>query len=428
MTDSWLTFGPRLFFFGSVVQWSSRNCVEMLTAMEGFVQKRLPSPYKRLVLDRLLTAVLNYTDLVTDILVMLQYGCFLQHVLNTNCTTNAASSWIPTCEPHWWWFGLSLSILVLSTVAQAFVYTIRPDQHRGFRCLCCLGIFQLTYLRDLFLAVCSPSKARAEEEKQSSISRDFTLKIMESTPQLYLQSYVLFAIQAHGDPLKLISTIVSAASLALGLVRFMVHTKVLPDILSTFTGKFLVGLFLTTDQLLRASAYALMISESTRPIGIPLIVLFPVLSWIMCYKAFGRSGFGGLCLAFSAGLWAGHILPVMSFSATFKPESSDLRGSERWKQVYIYLALPLRYLEMICCGILGLTVTKTSCGKTPVLEMIIFFSLMFGNLFFCIAMISSWIKEPQVAPDMPEAKAIDSPPVTVGANNMPQGNEWCQNG
>lgn len=263
----------------------------MLT-MEGFVQKRVPSPYKRLVLDRLLTVFLNYTDLITDILVMLQYGCFLQHTLSTNCTTgienvgNVTTSWIPTCEPHWWWFGLSLSILVVSTVAHAFVYTIRPGQNQKFCCFCCLGIFQLTYLRDLWLAVLYPTTAEAEEEKHSTVGRDFTVKILECTPQLYLQTFVLFSIQAHGDRLKVVSTLLSAASLALGLVKFMAAQSVYQqNFLQTFARKLTVGLFLTTDQLLRASAYSLMLSEVARPLGIPIILLFPVLSLIICYKA-----------------------------------------------------------------------------------------------------------------------------------------------
>ena len=403
----------------------------MLTAMEGFVQKRVPSPYKRLVLNRLLTAVLNYTDLVTDILVMLQYGCFLRHTLSTNCTTgianvgNVTTSWIPSCEPHWWWFGLSLSILVLSTVAQAFVYTIRPGQHRSFRSFCCLGLFQLTYLRDLFLAVLYPSTAEAEEEKNSTGGRDFTVKILECTPQLYLQTFVLFSIQAHGDVLKVISTLLSAVSLAFGLVRFMeaqsAHTQ--QHFLQSFARKLTVGLFLTTDQLLRASAYSLMLSEKARPLGIPIILLFPVLSWIICYKALGRSGFGGFCLAFSVGILAGHILPLVSLTSTLG-DSTDFRGPAWWQQFHMYLALPLRYIEMTFCGVVGLTVAKTNCGHVPVVEMITFFSLMVGNLILCIAMIFCMQFKIQVNPtDEVQAKP-DSPPMTlVGANSVPQGNE-----
>lgn len=399
----------------------------MLT-MEGFLQKRVPSPYKRLVLDRLLTVFLNYTDLITDILVMLQYGCFLQHTLSTNCTTgienvgNVTTSWIPTCEPHWWWFGLSLSILVVSTVAHAFVYTIRPGQNQKFCCFCCLGIFQLTYLRDLWLAVLYPTTAEAEEEKHSTVGRDFTVKILECTPQLYLQTFVLFSIQAHGDRLKVVSTLLSAASLALGLVKFMAAQSVYQQkFLQTFARKLTVGLFLTTDQLLRASAYSLMLSEVARPLGIPIILLFPVLSLIICYKALGRSGFGGFCLAFSVGVLAGHILPLFSLTSTLG-DSTDFRGPAWWQEIYFYLALPLRYIEMTFCGVVGLTVAKTTCGHVPVIEMITFFSLMVGNLVFFIAMFFCMSKTQVNPTDELQAKP-DSPPMTlVGANSVPQGN------
>ena len=400
----------------------------MLAAMERFVQNRVPSAYKRLVLDRLLTVFLNYLDLITDILVLLQYGCFLQHTLNTNCITGIAvenvTKWIPTCEPHWWWFGLSLSILVVSTVAQAFVYTIRPGQSQKFHWFCCLGIFQLSYLRDLWLAVMYPTIAETEEEEQSTVGRDFTVKILECAPQLYLQTFVLFSIQAHRDGLKVVSTLLSAASLALGFVKFMAAQSVYQQhFLQTFARKLTVGLFLTTDQLLRASAYSLMLSEVARPVGIPIILLFPVLSLIICYKALGRSSFGGFCLAFSVGVLVGHILPLFSLTSTLG-DSKDLQGPAWWKQLYIYLALPLRYIEMTFCGVVGLTMAKTTCGHVPVIEMIVFFSLMVGNLIFLIAMICCMQIKTQVQPTNELQAKPDSPPMTlVGANSVPQGNE-----
>eukprot|EP00438_Fugacium_kawagutii_P014169 Skav207935 [mRNA] locus=scaffold108:23565:24734:+ [translate_table: standard] len=380
---------------------------------------KMPTPYARLVLDRLFSAVLNYVDFVTDILVMLEYGCFLRNALSTRCAVAvdnlSMESWIPVCQPHWWWFGLSLSILVVSTVAQAFVYTIRPGQHGGFCCFCCLGIFQLTYLRDLGMAICFPDAAQKEAEINSSLSRDLMVKISECTPQLYLQTYILFAIQAQGDQLKVISTLVSAASLALGLVKFMAAQSGFQGILETFPRKLAVGLFLTTDQLLRAWAYAVMLSEAAWPVGVPIMLLFPLVSLILCYKALGTSGFGGLCLALSAGVWAGHILPLLSLTSTLTPDPKDFRGAEVWKRAYIRLALPLRYLEMTSCGVVGFTVAKTACGQVPVIEMTTFFILMFGNLIVCIGIILCTRSQVQVNPS--EESHPESPPLTlVGAN------------
>lgn len=398
----------------------------MLT-LEALVQKHGPSPYWRLVLDRLFAAFLNYSDFITDILVMLEYGCFLPHALSTTCTVGLGnvgnSGWIPTCQAHWWWFGLSLSILLVSTFAQASVYGLGHGNRRC-RCFFCLGFFQLSYLRDLWLAIMYPTTAEAEEEINSSVGRDLTVKMLECTPQLYLQTYVLFAIQAHGDRLKVISTLLSAASLALGIVRFMARQSLYQQkILQTFPRKVMVGLFFTTDQLLRASAYTLMLSEAARPIGIPIILVFPVLSIIIFYKASGRSGFGGWCLAFSAGILVGHILPVLGLVSILNPDSDELNGPEWWKKMYSYLALPLRYLEMTLCGVVGLTVAKTTCGHVPVVEMITFFILLFGNIILCIAMVCCMKPKIQVEPTG-ESQAPDSPPMTlVGANCVPHGTD-----
>jgi hypothetical protein len=58
--------------------------------------------------------------------------------------------------------------------------------------------------------------------------------MLESAPQLYLQSYILFVIGEHRNHLKLISIMFSALSLAVGVSKFVMwqfeDTRLLPKV------------------------------------------------------------------------------------------------------------------------------------------------------------------------------------------------------
>jgi hypothetical protein len=51
-----------------------------------------------------------------------------------------------------------------------------------------------------------------------------------------------------------------------------------------------LALFLTSDQLMRAAAYALVLSEAARFLGLPLVLLFGLLAWMLRFRAAGAEG------------------------------------------------------------------------------------------------------------------------------------------
>ena len=83
-----------------------------------------------------LTMVFNMADLGTDVMVILEYSCTIGDGQESQCASeegNLLSDQAKTdrtqqaCEPHWWWFGISGSLLFCANVAQAFCYAFgRP--------------------------------------------------------------------------------------------------------------------------------------------------------------------------------------------------------------------------------------------------------------------------------------------------------------
>lgn len=167
---------------------------------------------------------------------------------------------------------------------------------------------------------------------------------------------------------------------------------VIPGGLSYFCFGFGVtqpGLFLATDQLLRASGYALVLSPAARPIGVPMMLVFGVLSWGLIHKAYGTGG-GVATLVFTLfiAVVGGHVVPIFPLNALIDTTmKTALKGSECWKQLYLRWALAPRFLEMVLCGIIGWTVAKTACGSTPTVEVGSFFGLLAVNFMFLLVML-----------------------------------------
>lgn len=341
-------------------------------------------------LEELFVVVLNYVDFFTDVFVTLEYGCFIENELSTSCDGSEG------CEPHWWWFSTALGILIVSTVVSSFYYSTSPG-------LCCLSLFQLSHLRDLYLACEKPDP----EEIQRKRIRDMVTKMLESAPQLYLQSYVLFAVGQHRNRQKIVSVVISSLALSYGVMRFLTL-----DQHATRLQKATLFLFLTTDQLLRASGYALALSEHARQVGVPLILAFALLSWLLRLKA---DGHGALAALFS-GLVAGHVVPVDSLQARLTPEAvlqkgfrttGRLHGSELWRTVYVYYSLLPRYVEVIIYGLLGLTMARRRCGFVPREEVNVIIVLLGLNVSILVFMLCVGFER--------KAKVV-TVPVVVGAH------------
>ncbi|CAK8998518.1 unnamed protein product [Durusdinium trenchii] len=332
------------------------------------------------VADRLVNMGLNYLDIVTDVIVVLSYGCFTNNSLtiscnnqdvflsnSTNSTTNATITLEEEalCQPHWWWFGIGLSLLVVSTLVQACFYGGFSDSVTwGVVSLC-----QLSYVRDVWLATQDDDpNDKGDGEATPAMLRDVIVKLTECAPQLYLQSYILFAVGAHGHFVNVFSTLVSASSLSYGIAKRYSFLDL--------KEKILVFFFLATDQLLRASAYAFILSDAVRPIGITLAVLFLVgLTALVCCAGGSETGCSYLLF--------GHLVPV-SFFQVADPEKSQSE-KRAW-----FLCLIGRYIEMIIYGLLGLTVATTSCGYAPVNEVVAFFALLAVNVVLLLLFVC-WI-------------------------------------
>ena len=266
-------------------------------------------------------------------------------------------------------FGIGLSLLVVSTLVQACFYGGFSDSVTwGVVSLC-----QLSYVRDVWLATQDDDpNDKGDGEATPAMLRDVIVKLTECAPQLYLQSYILFAVGAHGHFVNVFSTLVSASSLSYGIAKRYSFLDL--------KEKILVFFFLATDQLLRASAYAFILSDAVRPIGITLAVLFLVgLTALVCCAGGSETGCSYLLF--------GHLVPV-SFFQVADPEKSQSE-KRAW-----FLCLIGRYIEMIIYGLLGLTVATTSCGYAPVNEVVAFFALLAVNvvllLLFVLLDLQEW--------------------------------------
>ena len=62
------------------------------------------------------------------------------------------------------------------------------------------------------------SRFMDDDKKQHILQRDMVIKLVESAPQAFFQAYVIFALEAHGQPLRVFSLAISIASLSLSLV------------------------------------------------------------------------------------------------------------------------------------------------------------------------------------------------------------------
>mmetsp|Transcript_50405 Transcript_50405/g.117584 ORF Transcript_50405/g.117584 Transcript_50405/m.117584 type:complete len:304 (+) Transcript_50405:49-960(+) len=194
-------------------------------------------------------AVLNLVDFVTDILVLLQFACVVKSSHDVECdhsppnipdSSNASSGDASQCQVHPWWVVIS-SLLLLSscTVSAAFYSKGRTKESISnsrdsskFRdnskyddavvmdCARVLSFIvafmQLAPFMDLLQALCQ-KRLLNEGKRQAILEREVVLKLIESAPQAFFQAYILFALEAHGQTLRVFSLAVSISSLSLSL-------------------------------------------------------------------------------------------------------------------------------------------------------------------------------------------------------------------
>ncbi|CAK9037977.1 unnamed protein product [Durusdinium trenchii] len=80
-----------------------------------------------------------------------------------------------------------------------------------------VAFFQLAPFMDLIHMLRHGNRFIDDNKKQTILRRDLIIKLVESAPQAFFQAYVLFAIEAHGQPLRVFSLSVSIISVSLSL-------------------------------------------------------------------------------------------------------------------------------------------------------------------------------------------------------------------
>ena len=172
-------------------------------------------------------ACLNLLDFVTDILVLLQFGCLFGAPLQTDCSHSDSAPDLPNaqCTVHPWWLAISATILFCSSVGSAYMYSRksrRGVRNQEVRMLAggisfIVALLQLAPFMDLIHMYRHRGKFMDEEKKKHILMRDLVIKLVESAPQAFFQAYVLFALEAHRQPLRVFSLSVSVCSLSLSL-------------------------------------------------------------------------------------------------------------------------------------------------------------------------------------------------------------------
>ncbi|CAE7244021.1 unnamed protein product [Symbiodinium natans] len=328
----------------------------------------------------LFALLLNQLDFWTDVVVVLEYGCFIPNNLElpcagaepaagnaTNATTEAEHSEPPlelVCRPHWWWFGIAGSMLLVSTVVPAFiwVYNKRVD---GPCSRCGWFLVAVLQLGDLF----DFAEAARVTDEHDVISRrlfkDLSTKCLESVPQAYFQGYVLYRLGAHGQLFKVGSFVVSC--LALGYSLMDMTQKLDPDVFAHPGGpcsKALFTLFWATDLATRTGAVAMAFVDPLRPWAGALLGLGPLL----CGVAF-------FCIHADCVNFPINHLTMFCGAAV----RSDIDPNGAWK--FNPSANFYRYVETALLALLALLFTQTACGTSPTSEATIFAGLFSVNLF-----------------------------------------------
>ena len=235
-----------------------------------------------------------------------------------------------------------------------------------------IAFAQLNYVVDIVARLC---RGRARHVTALLLQREITTKCLESAPQLYFQAYVLFALGTHGEPLQAVSVAISVASLTYGGMKaFFVcrHLFVAENVymrLASILSKIMILLAGSLDQAWRAGAFALVLTQASRPIGIALLVSFWVLfvstATVHLRMQCPRPNLLLLmCFCATLGTLVAHLTPGMLLvmgNTTHNRQADEFTAISR--------CLPrlavLRWTEGLVCVGVAFAVSKTPCGYTP---------------------------------------------------------------
>ena len=318
------------------------------------------SAWEKKMLDVCITAALNILDFYSDLLVILKYACVVDSGLSLKCGDDHGSQ---TCQPHYWWFGIALTMLVISNLTHSCAWVALIQDNFRFNAVCGdTGLFLIHVEMD--------EESARQEALRGKLVREVLTKCLESAPQLYFQAYVLFALGAHGEPAQVASVVISILSLTYGGTKIFAlnadpewspHLRAYKR-MTTFRGLALICLFGALDLAWRAGATAIVMTEASRPVGIGVLLVF-YLAFIVCFATNFRGPDIGarICSAILIGTLLGHLTPgALLLLGSEAREHLRFTGPPRlaW----------LRWCEGLACVAVAFGVCKTACGHTPVRE------------------------------------------------------------
>ncbi|CAE7547847.1 TEX30 [Symbiodinium sp. CCMP2592] len=249
------------------------------------------SAHQKMVLGLAFSALLNLADFYSDVLVTLEYGCVISNsleaacgedVLQVNSTQNLTDGAemtraAPACTPHYWWLGISLTILIPANCVQAFMWTVVSRSgsvvsRSGSVVDFVIAFLQLSPFVDLYKSM-NGEASESDKKPRSAVYKDLAAKICESAPQTFLQAYVIYIVGAHTDVLKQMSLAISLAAIGWGLSDpsnpvWIGQKAVLNHLEGRFVRRCLSGVYLALDVGCRSGAWAMAFSAGPRPFGI----------------------------------------------------------------------------------------------------------------------------------------------------------------
>ena len=293
-----------------------------------------------------------------------------------------AQGQISECSPHWAWFGISCTLLVISTLVPAMWWTLGQMQRHendnlccgGCPHFCCLGVAQLSHAWEL-IALCLGHE-RTEDDENGSVFRNIFTSITESAPQLYFQAYVIFQLGAYGQGFKIASICISIASLSASTVMSASSDTtdgVRNPRLRSWKGKAIGMCFIATDAAVRSLGYAMALSEPVRPYGAPTAGTFFLLCTIyqVCIcrrqRCSSDSAFAVVTLPY--------VIPVVPL----------VLKKEQYRKTGLEVLLALRFLETVTFGILAGIFGETACGSGLARELAVYYSVLVANAVALIA-------------------------------------------
>ena len=369
------------------------------------------SPWKKLLPGLCLTAALNIMDFYSDLLVVLKYGCYVESSFIQSCGSQVAKA---TCQAHWWWFRIGLSMLFVSNTEQSAVWAHFAigclQVPRGWQRICIfagafiLAFCQLNYLLDIAVLVYRGRRAdkageiysESQSESFNRAFRELMTKCLESAPQLYFQTYVLFTLGAHRDWVQAGSVAISTLSLAYGITKVWAASPIrfksgdhMDRRLKTPGALLLIFLFLALDQAWRAGAAALMLAEASRPVGIVMVLTF-MLGFIICFmlnlrdfckeEAPMHEKLIHLLFFPVAAILAGHLVPAVLILV------DELADGESMRHTASPRLAVWRWFEGMVCMVLAFALSKTSCGDTPYYEAWLLLACLVPSMLLFLAL------------------------------------------